>query len=655
MAFNVVTKSARAPTIAVPGSKGNSRPMAQKGGGGNKAAGSVEPTAATAPTVSASPTGQVTTEHFGPSPAQRQRAQAARQAGQQSKRRVQKVRTYVKQRDAETTPKRELHVSKAFLDKAASPKPVTVAAHTRALPGQTKPSVPVAKHQRALPTKQEKDAAVHKALKSANIDWEAPGAQAKALKVELATDKRLGASGVGDEPKLKGTPQERQQARANLQAAKKVVRKAGGSANQITTPVIQTPEQRKILQTVVNTGKKMGASKKELISSIDTGIQETGFKNLKPYENSYGEDTAGWREELAPYYTNRLNVKKSAENYFNEAKTDPSIPGGGGETPGTLAQTVQGSAYGGEETYGTHTAEAQQILKAFYGSGAGASKQAISNLKAAKKEAVALGLKVGGSGVGKAPKQVVTKFHQIKHAATELESKDFPYSWGGGHNSEFAPGGDEENGGPGYDCSGAVSFVLHQAGVLSEPLTSGSMGSVLKPGPGAVTVFYNAEHTFMKIGNEYWGTSVGDSGAGGIGKHPAPSAEYLAQYNVGHVPGLGRKQALQLGFKPGSLTSTGPTSAAAFPGMELSDSGTTATIEQGSGVKKNGKAGFSKKPIELTPLQQIRQNVNKLKRLGTEIAGPGEETKAEQANKPGDSSLHQQLAALEKRYSIGAV
>lgn len=588
----------RLPAVAKPGAKKAELPTPQKGGGGNRGTSTaVVPTAENSPTVSVSPSGTITSEHFGPSPQQQRQARQARAQEQQATRRVQRVRKVVRSLASEATPKRELHVSADFLKNAASPKPVTVAAHTRALPGQSKASVPVAKHQRAL-------------------------------------------------PEVKGTKAQRVKARQNVEQAKAALK--GPSKATLSSAIVATPEQRKVAKTVLKTGEEDHADRKEKLAALTTGLQESGLKNL-PISGPGG----GWRQEESEFYPAEdiTNVKKGAQNYFQEAR---AAGRGKGETPAELSQTVQGSG-AGESYYEDNQGEARQLLKQ-YNEGK-ASPQAKAQYQAAVKEAKELGLKVAPTGpqVGKPTKQTVTKFGQIKHAAAELESKNLPYSWGGGHNPTFSPGGEEENGGPGYDCSGAVSWVLHQAGVLNEPLTSGSMGSVLKPGPGAVTVFYNAGHTFMKIGNEYWGTSVGDDGAGGIGKHPTPSAEYLSQYSVGHVPGLGKKQALQLGFKPGSLTTSGSSSAAAFPGMTISEDGTSATIDKGEGIKKNGKAGFSKKPIELTPLQQIRKNVNKLKALGTEIAGPGEETRAEAANKPGSSSLHSQLQALEKKYAIGAV
>jgi hypothetical protein len=137
----------------------------------------------------------------------------------------------------------------------------------------------------------------------------------------------------------------------------------------------------------------------------------------------------------------------------------------------------------------------------------------------------------------------------------------------------------------------------------------------------------------MRIGNQYWGTSVGDSGAGGLGPHPTPSAGYLAQYNVGHVAGLGRKVAVAMGIP---LTGGG-----SFPGMSLSPSGTTATIE--SGTTQSGKPGFSSKPIRLTQAQKARRTFKRLKQAGV---GVGEAKPAEEA------SSSSTLAGLERKYGV---
>ena len=61
---------------------------------------------------------------------------------------------------------------------------------------------------------------------------------------------------------------------------------------------------------------------------------------------------------------------------------------------------------------------------------------------------------------------------------------DKPYVWGGGHASFNARG---------YDCSGAVSYALHGAGLLSSPEDSTGLESFGSRGPGRwVTVYADA-------------------------------------------------------------------------------------------------------------------------------------------------------------------
>jgi hypothetical protein len=73
------------------------------------------------------------------------------------------------------------------------------------------------------------------------------------------------------------------------------------------------------------------------------------------------------------------------------------------------------------------------------------------------------------------------------------------YIWGGGHRSFKAKG---------YDCSGAVSYVLHAARLLSSPLVSGQLASWGSPGPGSwITVYANRTHTYMVIAGLRYDTS----------------------------------------------------------------------------------------------------------------------------------------------------
>lgn len=209
---------------------------------------------------------------------------------------------------------------------------------------------------------------------------------------------------------------------------------------------------------------------------------------------------------------------------------------------------------------------------------------------------------VKGAATGKVPRKVVTRYHAAVQAASELNKLHLPYVWGGGHNSGRV------NVGSGVDCSGAVSFVLQKMGVkLPGGVVSGDMGQYLKPGPGAVTVFYNSEHTFMKIGDKYFGTSESNPGGGAgffptsVGKSEVASGNSAGRYAVGHVAGLGKKVAVALGIP---TATTGTAAPQSFPGMTISEGGTTAEIKTGKGTKQK-TPGFSNKPIELSPAQRL--------------------------------------------------
>ena len=82
-----------------------------------------------------------------------------------------------------------------------------------------------------------------------------------------------------------------------------------------------------------------------------------------------------------------------------------------------------------------------------------------------------------------------------------------PYIWGGGHGSF------EDDG---YDCSGAVSYVLHAAGLLSSPMPSGPFMRWASPGRGSwITVYANGGHMYAVIAGLRWDTSAYGSGGKG--------------------------------------------------------------------------------------------------------------------------------------------
>ncbi|HEX6455326.1 MAG TPA: hypothetical protein VF009_02260 [Solirubrobacterales bacterium] len=81
-----------------------------------------------------------------------------------------------------------------------------------------------------------------------------------------------------------------------------------------------------------------------------------------------------------------------------------------------------------------------------------------------------------------AVKRVIAAANQIRHR---------PYVWGGGHSSWLSRG---------YDCSGAVSYALHGAGLLDVTMVSGQLADWGEAGPGRwITVYANSQHVFMVV------------------------------------------------------------------------------------------------------------------------------------------------------------
>jgi hypothetical protein len=138
----------------------------------------------------------------------------------------------------------------------------------------------------------------------------------------------------------------------------------------------------------------------------------------------------------------------------------------------------------------------------------------------------------------------------------------YPYSYAGGHSPasmRVPPGpnadpGQQENGGPGYDCSSAVSFVLWGGG-LGQSLLGGQVGDswtlmgVGAPGAGQwVTIYAGTSggqgHTFIEVAGIVLDTVHGSSTSpAGTGPRWQPASEIAYELSSGsfvtrHPPGL---------------------------------------------------------------------------------------------------------------------
>jgi hypothetical protein len=106
--------------------------------------------------------------------------------------------------------------------------------------------------------------------------------------------------------------------------------------------------------------------------------------------------------------------------------------------------------------------------------------------------------KLNKDGTATPPEDAPADVVAAIEAANEIEDK--PYEYGGGH-------GDFKD--RGYDCSGAVSYALHAADLLNDPMDSSGLMKWGKRGKGEwITVYSNPGHAFVVIAGLRFDTSM---------------------------------------------------------------------------------------------------------------------------------------------------
>ena len=137
---------------------------------------------------------------------------------------------------------------------------------------------------------------------------------------------------------------------ASIRRARRTLEKMG-----VGVPTGLTAEQAKVLTTIVTTGKKVGATPKEILSAVETGLVEASLTNPTGGDGT----SAGWRQEIDTYgsVAERTNVPAAAARYFSETA---AAGRGRGVTAGQLAQSVQRSAF--PDRYDERRPEAKSLL-----------------------------------------------------------------------------------------------------------------------------------------------------------------------------------------------------------------------------------------------------------------------------------------------------
>ena len=124
-----------------------------------------------------------------------------------------------------------------------------------------------------------------------------------------------------------------------------------------------------------------------------------------------------------------------------------------------------------------------------------------------------------------APPQAPDAVKRVIAAANQIDGR--PYVWGGGHVSWFTKG---------YDCSGAVSYALHGAGLLGVTMVSGQLASWEEPGVGRwITVYANSHHVYMVVAGLRFDTRDAPPGVSGPRWHRASvdGDEFVARHPSG--------------------------------------------------------------------------------------------------------------------------
>ena len=122
------------------------------------------------------------------------------------------------------------------------------------------------------------------------------------------------------------------------------------------------------------------------------------------------------------------------------------------------------------------------------------------------------------NGIAYAPRNAPAAVKRAIAAGNRLQG--VPYKWGGGHSKQRDSG---------YDCSGTVSYVLREAGLMKGSIPSKDYFGYGKKGAGKwITIYTRNGHVFMTVAGLRLDT-------GGPGGESGPLWKPETRQSRGHV------------------------------------------------------------------------------------------------------------------------
>jgi hypothetical protein len=287
-----------------------------------------------------------------------------------------------------------------------------------------------------------------------------------------------------------------------------------------------------VAEIIYQVGKAMNVRPKFMLAAFETGIVESGMKNL-----NFGDaDSKGWRQERVSIYGDgpdgATNVNASAKRFFQECAQQDK---GDSQTAGQLAADVQRPAAQYRGRYDEVRAKAATLMEK---TAAAVDKkdQNATGSSSSGSTTTTTTTRVGGSSKGSGGTS--TRLDAIIAEANRLNGlamHGMPYS-------NFRPPNDTV----GYDCSSSCAQLLKKAGYKVDgwPATS-TIKSFMKKGEdptGRVTFWNNDKlnqsgnsvHIFATIEGRDWGTNRTVSPNGG----PSWSTHPKGGFEPFHVPDL---------------------------------------------------------------------------------------------------------------------